>query len=192
MNAKKKTTTKESQPTHKTMSDSDRSASIKRGERFGGITVLLDFFKDRESAVGFFNFIRTLSGDDIVRLFDAVSQLVRIKEPLSSRSGVLLRVEAALKLAEAFADMTPGHRDDEFVEKTKLLLNAGLLPVIADVVAGLLSHLKGTDDADEVVISNVITGPQTDVLILENGISWSVLVPIINTIIQIIRAVTKD
>jgi hypothetical protein len=190
MNAKKKSSSKES--VLQASSAEDKAAIKDRSERYATVTGLLDFFKDADSAVGFFNFIRTLSGDDILRLFDATSELVRIDAPLNTKAGVLLRVEAALKLAEVYASVTPGHRDNEFIEKTKLLLNAGLLPVVADIVSSLLSHLKGEDDASGLALSAVMTGPQSDVIVLENGVSWSVLVPIINTILQIIRAMTKD
>ncbi len=192
MNAKKKPAAKETgtEATY-VLSAEDKSAGENRADRFSKATGLFDFFKDTESAVGFFNFIRTLSGDDVLRLFDAMAKLVRVKEPLSTKTGVLLRVEAALHLAEVYASVTPGEKDDEFVESAKLMLNAGLLPVVADLVASLLKHLKGKD-ADESSVNAVITGQQSEVLVAQNSVSWSVLIPILVTVLKIIRATVEE
>ena len=202
MNAKKKSAKSEEAKTETTvesppappqnpMSVEDKAAAINRQERLASVTGIFDLFKDSDSLLAFVNIIRTISGDDIIKLFDAFGQLLRVKEPVSSKTGILLRVEAALQLLECIASITPGERDDELVEKARLMLNAGLLPVIADLVASLLKNI-GNDDVNEAAVSDVMTGPQSDLVITQSGISWSVLIPILVSIVKIIREVRTE
>ena len=170
------------------MTQEDKAISIKRQERVASVAGIFDLFKDSDSLLSFVNLIRGISGEDILKLFDTLGHLLRVKEPLSSKTGILLRVEAALKVLECVADITPGERDDELVEKARLMLNAGLLPIIAEVVSSLLKHI-GDDEVSESAVSDVLTGPQSDLVIVQSGISWSVLIPILVSIIRIIREV---
>ena len=189
MNAKKPVEKKEKpaeKPAEIPSTGEDAWVDRRAGE-LAGVAGLFDLFKDGEAIAKFADFVRGISADELIEIIKRAGYLFSIKEPLTSKAGIIARVEATLKLMRVWATATPGATDDQVVDTISVLLNSGLLPVIADLVERML----GGDD-DELSVSSVknsINGDHTSALSnSETGIRWEEVLPIVISLIKIIRA----
>ena len=169
----------------------------KRVEMFSGAIAPLSFFKDAESMGMFTNWLGGMKTEHLLEMIDAVRQLASVKEEVSTSRGLALRVEAGLRVMRAFSKMTATTADDQVLDTLDLLLNAGLLPVVCDLVEKLLAHI-GDDDPDEVAVSSVLTGEHCKVLFPTEWeaeplyeLSWEQILPLLISVVNLIRQTIK-
>ena len=188
MNAKKpaEKNEKPAQKPAEIPSTGDDAWTDKRAGELAGVAGLFDLFKDGEAIAKFANFVRGSSADELIELIKRAGDLFAIKEPLSSKAGIVARVEATLKLMRVWAKATPGSTDDQVVDTIGVLLNSGLLPVVADLVERMIG---GADEPSISSVKGQINGEHTFAISnSETSIRWEEVLPIVISLIKIIRA----
>lgn len=160
-----------------------------RTARLGG---LIDLIRNLGPNIGvIIDLLRGINIGKLGALLAAVRELMAITSDITTKEGIIARVEAGLRVARVWVEITPGDADDGLLLAIdKIVGDPDTLAWIADVIARLLSNFGVK--ADPVALTAQAVGDiwikRDDELATAKGIAWDKIVPLVKLLFELISA----